>query len=143
MYKITSGIEMEHLFFPLPNVAKKMLFQSVNKSNYEGFIKACLCLDSVNILSISGHNTPLHYAVMYENFPFVHLLLTSDTIDTNEVNDEGMTPLMIAVKKGSDCVKILLAHASCDKDLKNPLNDKTAFNYALESGNFEIANLLI
>ena len=63
------------------------------------------CLENKNIININqpGHNhfTPLHVALYYNVSPIITdiLLCFADDFDFNQVDDRGLTPLMMAIQQ--------------------------------------------
>ena len=69
-------------------------------------------------------------------------LLDNGYCDVNEIIDEsGKTSLIIAAKEGSHGAYKLLLEYGADKSIKDN-EGKTAYDYAVENGNTEIAELL-
>ena len=54
---------------------------------------------NINSQARNGEGTPLHYATTLQDIPVIKLLLERGA-DANLTNDDGLTPLHIAVKKG-------------------------------------------
>ena len=99
-------------------------------------------------LEVSERRTPrsfnkmLGIAAMYNQVLCCQYLLDNGYCDVNEIVDKsGKTSLIIAAKEGSHGACELLLEYGADKDIKD--NDgKTAYDYAVENGNTEIAKLL-
>ena len=111
-------------------------------------------------------NTVLHLSTKIMNTECVKALLASTFCDPNALNSEGDTPLHIACQQGyveiidlllgsektdlhaaiqienSNCVKTLLASASCDPNVVNSKGD-TPLHNACRQGSVEIIDLLL
>ena len=97
---------------------------------------------------LSG-NTILHYAVSGRNADFVKMLIKKYAFDVNEIGYEGKSSLVMAVsvpnKYSTDeevkaIVEVLLEHGA-DTSIKDDYG-KTAYDYAVEKGFTEIAELV-
>lgn len=85
--------------------------------------------------------TPLMRGVYENRTRIVSLLLESDSINTNQPGENGVTALHLAVLKGNeDVVRLLLAEGA-DPDIKDN-SGRTALDYAKENNNLHIENLI-
>ena len=124
--------------------------------------------DNVDYLKINAQddetgNTGLHYAIKYgaraitygmrSKYDWVHILEnllditpcpapTNVCIELNKQNNDGQTALHLATKLGfKRAARMLSVKAGVDKNLRDKAN-KTALDYARESGLSEIVRLL-
>ena len=75
--------------------------------------------------------------------PIIQYLVESGVYDIDAVcGSEGETALICAAKRdnGISAIKVLLDHGA-DKTIKDD-NGKTAYDYAVENGNTELAEVL-
>jgi ankyrin repeat protein len=85
--------------------------------------------------------TALHLAIEYEYPKIVEILAAAIETDLNRPNNNGATPLIIAILNGHlEIVKILLG-LGADVNAKDS-NGRTAFYLASETGHTEIVQLL-
>ncbi|MFY8299454.1 ankyrin repeat domain-containing protein [Pseudoalteromonas sp. SS15] len=85
---------------------------------------------------------PLHYVVGRGRMDAIEIVL-SHQFNINERDDELDTPLMVAAMNGELAVVKKLLNRGAKPNLKNPSNDKTAFDYALEEGHNKVARYLL
>ena len=83
----------------------------------------------------------LQDCVRYDRIEIMELLLDGNYCDVNEANASGWTTLMVAVNLSKPEIVQLLLDRGADKDYKNP-DGKTAYEYAIECENYEIAEML-
>ena len=97
----------------------------------------------IDYINNRGDNIVIESAI-YGNKLLLEYLLQEKKFDVNYKNDLGMTPLMGSVSLEQDInkrtIQILLNNGA-DKNLKDN-NGKTAYDYAIENGNEEFAELL-
>jgi len=95
---------------------------------------------SLNLNYCSQQGTALASLAVHYNKELVLQILKKGA-NTNLADANGDTPLFWAVKtQNEELIKILLQFKA-DKTIKNKL-DKTAFEYAIETNNLTIINLL-
>ncbi|XP_057325711.1 putative ankyrin repeat protein RF_0381 [Microplitis mediator] len=91
-------------------------------------------------------NTALHRAIKENQFNAAKLLISSQGIDVNVIDDDGMTPIHLATARGYlDIVQYLLSNRACIDVpcTSNWKNGYTPLHLAAESGNEEITSLLL
>lgn len=85
---------------------------SPSKGLYEVMELLVRCEHGVDVNSKNNHDrTALHCAIERDNVNIVRLLLTHGT-DSNIRGPSGITPLIMACKKGSDLIETLLDHGA-------------------------------
>ena len=104
----------------------------------------CLVENGADIACESG-GTVLRYLIRGGDIELADWLIEKRTLDVNESGYAGMTPLMLVVSLASDevlqaTVDWLLDHGA-DVSAKDDFG-KTAYDYAMEQGRVEIAELL-
>jgi len=88
-------------------------------------------------------NTSLHIACLNQSLDVVRYLLSKGA-NPNVMNDNGETPLMLAIQKEPKSELIVKALLNQGANLNNPdLQNKTALMYAAEKGQDNIFDLLI
>jgi nuclear factor NF-kappa-B p105 subunit len=100
---------------------------------------------NINQMDVFG-NTPLHTAVMVDSQDSVNELLEgSSAIELDELNDEGFSPLHIAVKNNNFKIVKLLIEAGADVKKMSPPTGCNVVHMALEfeEVNMEMVNYLI
>ena len=132
---------------------------SIDCSNGEGDTPlhcavSCYHVTGVQILlklgaKVNVHNiareTPLHTAVRTGRYPVdkIQELLKRPEIKVNEVNKNGMTPLMLAVSlRSTDVVKTLLADSRVNINMRGQAGN-TALHFASRDGWGEGVKLLL
>lgn len=89
-------------------------------------------IGGINAVCCKGGNTLLHKAVREENFFMISKLLTYRNINVNKLNDEGLSPLHVAVKHGlCEVVGKLLTLDAVDINLHSEHYDKDYFETPL------------
>ena len=83
----------------------------------------------------------LNRSVTYDRIEIVELLLDGNYCDVNDANDSGWTALICAANYSTPEMVQLLLDRGADKDYKNS-EGKTAYDYAIECENYEIAEML-
>ncbi|KAH9415071.1 KN motif and ankyrin repeat domain [Dermatophagoides pteronyssinus] len=100
----------------------------------------------VNLADPNG-NTALHYAISYNNFDIVSILLDSKVCDVNKFNKNGYTATMLVSlakienELHRDIVERLFTMA--DINLKAKQNGQTALMLAASHGRIEITKILL
>jgi ankyrin repeat protein len=90
----------------------------------------------------SNGSTCVHVAAAVGNDTVLTTLLRKSRASVNEKNDDGLTPLMLAVRsKNLQCVKSLVS-AGASLGVKDP-QDKTLVHFAAQSGSLEIMQYLV
>ena len=100
----------------------------------------------VNQLSSSSQKTALHYAVENKSKKIVEILIENafDLIDANIYDDNGQTPLLLAISYNSNkIVKRLLKLDSIDINLFKPNDLKTPLYVACENKYANVVSILI
>lgn len=87
-------------------------------------------------------NTPLHQAVYNNQSETVRVLLQSDATNVNELNNDGVTALVLAVNNSNINLAEMLLKNGADVNL-HLLNGNSALHYAAGIGNHHIGKLLI
>ena len=89
----------------------------------------------------TNNSSPLHLSASSGKTAFTQALIDHGA-DVDLINDEfGQTPLHLAAALGYTDIAKILIEKDCTVDAKD-FRGKTAFEYAIEHGNTEIANLL-
>lgn len=83
----------------------------------------------------------LRDSVMYDRIEIVELLLDGNYCDANDASISGLTPLIFAARFSTSEVVQVLLDRGADKDYIDP-EGKTAYDYAIECENYEVAELL-
>ena len=86
-------------------------------------------------------NTLLHYAVVNSKLFAVEKLLQNQTVDVDAQNSDGASALIQAAKYSTEAIVNLLIEYGADKTIVDK-NGKTAYDYAIEQGRLEIAELV-
>lgn len=132
---------------------KEKLFQLTQLAMYVENMQATINLDSfiansndpdtVNKLDCFGR-APLHWIVGQNYFPGCESLLLEYNADVNvRTNKEGLTPLMVACRKGGSAkIAQLLLKNHADHSLRAK-SSATAFHIAVASGNRNCMRILI
>lgn len=88
--------------------------------------------------------TPLHVAVVEENFEVIFELITIGKANLNAKDPSGNTPLHLAIKTKNFNIVKLLINSGADVNMPNRMGEKTPLHEAAtESNNVEILKLLI
>jgi len=103
-------------------------------------LKELLATTDMNEVITNSSSNPLREAAKYGNCDAIDYILEQGIIDIN-LETDGMTPLMIAViGKNTDACRLLLEKGA-DSSIVSK-EGKTAYNYAEESNNEELMDLL-
>ncbi|XP_074357005.1 uncharacterized protein LOC141696779 isoform X1 [Apium graveolens] len=81
--------------------------------------------------------TPLHYAVTEGNVAIVKLLVEADPTDPHIQNNDGKTPMYIAVEKGLKDIVEIISTTCTSPSLDGP-DGSTALHAAIKDGNHDI-----
>lgn len=93
-------------------------------------------------LNISrGKENALTFATKYSNYNVVEFLIKENYFDINSKDLAGDTALIVAIKNDQTQITKLLLELGADKSLKDA-EGKTAYDYAVERGFVELAELL-
>ena len=93
-------------------------------------------------LNISrGKENALTFAAHYSNYNAVEFLIKENYFDINSKDLAGDTALIVAIKNDQTQITKLLLELGADKSLKDA-EGKTAYDYAVERGFVELAELL-
>ncbi|KIV98829.1 hypothetical protein, variant [Verruconis gallopava] len=86
---------------------------------------------------------PIHWAVSYNHFPIVQLLVQSKSFDPDAQDGMGWTPLMMAasVKDGEALVDLLISKGA-DVNVSNS-NGQTALHFTASKNNLDVARKLM
>ncbi|WWR16708.1 ankyrin repeat domain-containing protein [Lachnospiraceae bacterium JLR.KK008] len=87
-------------------------------------------------------NTTLHHACWEEQAEVVKVLLEKDKESVNKVNDEGETPLILAVRRSNLVITELLLGAGAKPECAD-LNGVLPLHIAADSGDLFVAKALI
>jgi len=97
--------------------------------------------NGANPINENNGNSILHTAVRSNSALITENLINNYHLPVDEIGEKGKTPLMWGARENSlGAVKLLLEHGA-DKSIKDN-EGKTAYNYAIEGGNREVAELL-
>lgn len=88
-----------------------------------------------------GKENALTFATRYGNYNVVKFLIKENYFDINSKDLAGETALIVATKNNQAQIIQLLLELGADKSLKDS-KEKTAYDYAVENGYEEIAQLL-
>jgi ankyrin repeat protein len=114
----------------------------LNRTDFDIIPDLCFLLDSgASSTNPKNGYSLLHYAAMYDNCAFAELLVNNYGFKINTVSSDGSTPLMCAAKKGASDVAIFLIKRGADINTRDNC-DKTAYDYAIEKGFNELAELI-
>ncbi|KAF8982627.1 ankyrin repeat protein, partial [Cyathus striatus] len=87
--------------------------------------------------------TALHYACAMGNLEVAKLLLTQDGINPNiKENQNGLTPLHLAVKNHINIVRLLLLHPDINPNIFNSKGE-TALHLAVKNSCEDMLTLLL
>jgi serine/threonine-protein phosphatase 6 regulatory ankyrin repeat subunit B len=86
-------------------------------------------------------NTILHYASRNGSVYIADKILSEKLVDIDAQNQDGSTAIIFATQEGDRQMVQYLLSKGCDKQIADN-NNKTAYDYAVEDGNAEIAELL-
>lgn len=125
-------------------LAESISYYGVSMVESYDFFLRMISLDSNPYIYVSPGNIFLKSAFDKHKLVMVYLL-ENEMFDVNAVNEEGFSALMFLARFTIDelnieMVNILLEHGA-DKTLVNE-DGMTAYDYALETGNVELINLL-
>ncbi|EGC42935.1 ankyrin repeat protein [Histoplasma capsulatum var. duboisii H88] len=88
---------------------------------------------------------PIHWAVAYNRFPIVELLVEMPKFDPDEVDASGWTPLMIAASlkdsEGDPIIELLL-RKDADVNMQS-VNGQNALHFATSKANVSTVRLLL
>lgn len=87
-------------------------------------------------------NTTLHHACWNEQGEVVKVLLEQDRDSVNKVNDDGETPLLLAVKRSNLVITQLLLDAGADPQCAD-INGVLPLHIAADGGDLFVAKALI
>lgn len=87
-------------------------------------------------------NTTLHHACWNEQGEVVKVLLEKDKDSVNKVNDDGETPLILAVKRSNLVITQLLLDAGAEPE-RADLNGVMPLHIAADNGDLFVAKALI
>ncbi|PGH17678.1 hypothetical protein AJ79_01040 [Helicocarpus griseus UAMH5409] len=88
---------------------------------------------------------PIHWAVAYNRFPIVELLIQNKKFDPDEVDGSGWTPLMIAASlkdSEGDAIIQLLLRKDADVNVKS-ISGQNAIHFATSKNNISTVRLLL
>ena len=100
-----------------------------------------LIQQQVDLEICTGKENVLTFATHYSNYKVVEFLIKSHYFDINSKDLAGDTALIVATKNDQAEILQLLIELGADKSLKDS-NGMTAYDYAMERGSLEIADLL-
>lgn len=94
---------------------------------------------------IDTSNTVLHQAIKNKDYEEVKYLLENGRLcsSLNSMDNQGMTPLMVAVRQGEESIIELLLQSGADPNKENPNDFKTALHMASTLKNSQIVRLLL
>ena len=124
------------------NSAVHTLKRDSDETKQQSFelLKELLATTDMNEVITNSSSNPLREAAKYGNCDAIDYILEQGIIDIN-LETDGMTPLMIAViGKNTDACRLLLEKGA-DSSIVSK-EGKTAYNYAEESNNEELMDLL-
>ncbi|ORX71730.1 ankyrin [Anaeromyces robustus] len=102
--------------------------------NYDQLNKILIENDKNYNIKESKEEQPLHYACMEGNILNITDLILNKKIDVNEQNNDGYTPLMVAIKNNNDeCVKTLLNICNTINTNIEDYNGLTPINYMIKN----------
>lgn len=95
---------------------------------------------SPNIRDVHG-NTPLHHAIQSNRPDLVNAILSSNNVETNLTNNDGLTPLKIAImtRNRNTAIQLILAGT---KDASRP-GSESGLHIATRNGDIEIVDHLL
>lgn len=130
--------------------ANKKTINQIDERSFSPLILACyhrnievaeFLIENVeNLNYVSNQGSALAALCINYDKNLVQKLLDHKA-NPNVQDNNGVTPLIWAVKMGNAELVQMLLHYGADKKISDK-NDKTAFEYAINSKNLEIINLL-
>ena len=125
---------------PLFCAARKMLYTNGERREYFTSCVKYLFMHDENLLDEKGYSL-LYYAVWSDNVLLMKYLMENEKHLIDLTASNGQTVLFEAVKKNSlEMVKVLIEKGA-DKSVVDS-KGRTAYDYAVESGNVELQELL-
>jgi len=122
---------------------RSFLHIAVMTTNVAFLEKIPTMMDSINMQDDQG-NTPLHYSVIYNKLSMTKILLLNPQINPEIKNNDGDTPLMLAVKRETiDSLKLLLEFTHFD--IHKIIDDKgdTLLHIAASQNKYFVASFLL
>lgn len=131
-------INQKNLYGEMPLAT--LLKYSMNEERYQCFLY--LVEHGANIKNAGRYGSVLFEASMANNVKAMLYLFSNYEMDSNEIaKSSGVTPLIVTTYRGAkEACEVLLAHGA-DKTLTDS-DGKTAYDYAVENGYAELADLL-
>jgi len=101
-----------------------------------------LNIHHLNLQSKENSSSALHFAVYFQRIEIVRKILARNAVP-DLIDNDGMTPLMIACRDGyADICRLLIAYGAI-LDVANPKNGMTALHYAARENKESCCHLLI
>ena len=124
-------------FCVLEDICTKRYGGDDESNVYSALDYALSCIDVKNVNWVRA----LQYGIYNNRISFVKLLLEQKYCNINDTTETGMTPLMFAAINNDENMVILLLSYGASKSARDN-QGKTALDYARNSGNQELIQLL-
>ncbi|CAF1291476.1 unnamed protein product [Rotaria sordida] len=127
-----------------PRLGLQVLIEAI-RQRHENIISSFVLRPNIDSYLLHSVCRQTHGHELISNEKISHQLITKSTM--TEINTDGFTALMVAVKYGQvECVKKLLNHQYCDKDvleMRSVDSDRTVLHICAEVKSNQITDLLL
>lgn len=127
----------------LQNNEGRNLLMIAASCGYDSIIEKILTLNEIKIdLQNSEGDTALLFSIANLH-PEICERLLKNNANPNLTNNDGISPLLLAVKKGSRAIATMLLNKNADLHYVCPFDNKTALMLAREAGDKNMETLLL